>query len=222
MSESRIFNIKKAKFYLPNYPVDCISQCIVAGNDYWDKKALVMIDKYLSDDAVVLDIGANIGSHTVYWALERNAKKVYSFEPFAQTFDILSINIALNHLENIVVLSNKGLSNEVCNAKVKSFWDRNIGGTSFMKDNDGGYNFVPLDSIEIPEKIDLIKIDVEGHEMETLQGAKSTIIKNKPVIVIETFDKKEQVANFLTSCGYELVDTIREGEDYIFKYKEVI
>lgn len=221
MTESKIFNIKNARFYLPNYPTDSISQCMVAPKDYWDRKALTMIDKYLPEDAVILDIGANIGSHTVYWALEKNAKKVYSFEPFAQTFDVLTINIALNGLEDRVVLSNYGLSNEKCKAKVKSFFEKNVGGTSFAKSADGNYMFVPLDSIEFAEKIDLIKIDVEGHEIETLEGARNTIAKNQPVIVIETFNKKAEVTNFLSNFGYELVDTIREGEDYIFKKKEI-
>ena len=222
MQEDKIFNIRNAKFYLPNYPEDCISQCIVGGKNYWDRVALELIDKYLSDNSVILDIGANVGSHTLYWAIERKAKKVYSFEPFTQTFEILKTNINLNNLNDTVTISNKGLSNESCHAKVKSFWQKNIGGTSFIKDAEGDYEFVSLDSLKIPEKIDLIKIDVEGHEMDVLEGAIQTIFNNKPIIVIETFDKKELVMNFLGSLGYVLVDTIREGEDYIFKYKKLV
>ena len=221
MGESKIFDIKNAKFYLPNFPEDSISQCIVCIKDYWDRSALEKINKYLPDNAVILDIGANIGSHTIYWALERNAQKIYSFEPYEQTFDILTINIALNNLKDIVILSNKGLSNELCKTNVKSFWKNNVGGTSFIKNNEGSYEFVPLDSVDIPEKIDLIKIDVEGHELEVLEGARNTLYNNKPVLVIETFNKKEEVTNILSSLGYNLIDTIREGEDYIFKYNEI-
>ena len=87
-----------------------------------------------------------------------------------------------------------------------------------MKDSSGTYAFRPLDSMKIKEKIDLIKIDVEGHEIETLEGAKNTIKENKPVIVIESFDKKQEVDNFLFALGYQHVDTIRKGEDYIYQY----
>lgn len=220
MEEEKIFQIKNAKFYLPNYPTDCISSCIVGGKDYWDRGALTMIDKYLPSNAIILDVGANVGSHTIYWALERKAKKVYSFEPFAPTFDILSNNIILNKLTDVVTIFNKGLSNEACKAKVKMFRACNVGGTAFTKSNDGDADFIPLDSIQFSEKIDLIKIDVEGHEIETLEGARETIYKHKPVIVIESFNKKDEVDNFLIPMGYELVDTIRKGEDYIYKYNE--
>ena len=70
------------------------------------------------------------------------------------------------------------------------------------------------------EKIDLIKIHEQRHEIETLEGARETIYKQKPVIVIESFNKKDEVDNFLIPMGYELVDTIRKGEDYIYKYNE--
>ena len=179
-----------------------------------------LIDKYLPSNAIILDVGANVGSHTIYWALERKAKKVYSFEPFAPTFDVLSNNIILNKLTDVVTIFNKGLSNEACKAKVKMFRACNVGGTAFTKSDDGDADFIPLDSIQFSEKIDLIKIDVEGHEIETLEGARETIYKHKPVIVIESFNKKEEVDNFLIPMGYELVDTIRKGEDYIYKYNE--
>ena len=222
MQEDKIFDIKNTKFYLPNYPTDCISQCIVGGKDYWDKSALNIIDKYLEDNSTILDIGANVGSHSLYWAIERNAKKVYSFEPYTPTYEILDTNIKLNNLEKTIFPSNKGLSNELCNANVKSFMESNIGGTTFEKNADGEFEFVSLDSLNIAEKIDLIKIDVEGHEMEVLEGAIKTIFNNKPIIVIETFNKKEQVVQFLNSLGFALVETIREGEDYIFRYKQLV
>ena len=221
IKECKIFDIKKAKFYLPHYKTDSISNTMVKSEDYWDNwsgGALAIIDKYLSENAVILDIGANVGSHTVYWALERSARKIYSFEPLLDTFNILKTNIKLNNLSDRVDIYNIGLSDEVCNGTIESYNSYNIGGTSFRKTENGESKFCPLDSIEIPEKIDLIKIDVEGAEVRVLDGAKNTIIKNKPVIVIETFNHKEEVDNFMQSISYEFADIIRPGEDYIYKY----
>ena len=70
---------------------------------------------------------------------------------------------------------------------------------------------------KIPEKIDLMKIDVEGAEVEVLIGAMNTIRENKPVIVIESFNRKTEIDDIFMSLGYKQVDTIRQGEDYIYK-----
>ena len=221
ITQDKVFDIKKAKFYLPHYPTDCISSIMVNSKDYWDNwagGALGIINKYLPDNAVILDIGANIGSHTVYWAFERNAKKIYAFEPLPDTFNILKTNIELNSLQNRVEIYNIGLSNESCSCSIDKYNESNIGGTSFKKSDRGNFIFKPLDNFGFDEKINLIKIDVEGAEVNVLNGGKKTIVKNKPVIVIETFTHKKEVDEFMASISYKQVDTIREGEDYIYRY----
>ena len=195
---------------------------ILGTKNYWDIYAHNIIDKYLKDNATILDIGANIGSHTLYWANERNAKMVHAFEPLPYSFEILKKHIELNNLEKKVKIYPYGLSDEVVRTKIAQFHEINIGGTSFKKQEDGDYEFKPLDSLELKEKIDLIKIDVEGAEMEVLRGGIETIKKNKPIIVIESFDKKDQVDAFLFALGYEHIDTIREGEDYIYRHKDSV
>ena len=215
---NNIIQIKNSRFYLPNYPQDCIQTCMVQCLDYWDREALEMINKYLPDDAVILDVGANIGNHSVYWGIERNAKKIYAFEPLKGTYEILLKNIELNELQDIVIPYNIGLSDEEIQASVQTFMPTNIGGTAFKKNPKGNFKFRPLDALDIPEKIDLIKIDVEGHEIEMLMGGVKTLNKNKPVVVIETFTHKKEVDTIFDELGYKQVGTIREGEDYIYKY----
>lgn len=216
--ENNTTQIRNSRFYLPNYPLDIIQKCIVQSNDYWDIEALRLIDKYLKDEAVILDIGANIGNHTIYWGVERHAKKIYSFEPLKGSYGILLKNIELNDLQNKVVPYNFGLSDEETSASVKTFLSSNIGGTSFQKDGKGQFKFRTLDSLEFSEKIDLIKIDVEWHEFEVLMGAVKTINKHKPVIAIESFNRKAEIDTIFKELGYEQVETIREGEDYIYKW----
>ena len=87
-----------------------------------------------------------------------------------------------------------------------------------MKNSNGVFSFVPLDSIGIKEKIDLIKIDVEGAEIDVLMGALKTLKKNKPLVVIESFTNKAVIDTIFTELGYKQIDTIRQGEDYVYKY----
>ena len=216
MQEDKIFKFKDTYFYLPQVEEDCIQGCIKCFQEYWDMPAHRIIDKYLKDNSVILDIGANIGSHTLYWAIERKAKKVYSFEPFDMIYEILEANVKLNSLQDVVTTYSFGLSDEECRAKKGFVYNKNLGSTKFLKQENGEATLKALDSLEIPEKIDLIKIDVEGHEVEVLKGALKTLEKNKPILVIESFDKKAELEEVIFPLGYVQVDTIREGEDYVY------
>ena len=75
---------------------------------YWDMRAHNLINKYLGDNATIIDIGANIGSHSIYWALTRSAKKVYAFEPLNETYEILKTNI--DRLRFAVILLSPSIS----------------------------------------------------------------------------------------------------------------
>ena len=209
----------KTLIFLPQASEDCIQQSIKNTLNYWDLTALRIINKYLKDESVILDIGANIGSHTLYWAKERKAKKIYSFEPFDMIYQILKTNVEINSLQNIVTTFNFGLSDEECKATKGHVFNRNLGSTKFLKKADGDVLLKTLDSLEIPEQIDLIKIDVEGAEVEVLKGALKIIEKNKPILVIESFTRKAELEDVIFPLGYVQVDTIRQGEDYVYMYK---
>ncbi len=155
---------------------------------------------------MILDIGANIGNHSVYWAVKTDARRIYSFEPVKDFFKILKKNVEINKLNNKIKIFNIGLSNKKINGSV-SFYDRkNIGGTHVKQDPNGNLLLDKLDNIKIEESaIDFVKIDVEGHELEVLQGARETLLKYKPIVFVESFpDKKQKVHEYLTNLGYHL------------------
>lgn len=213
-----ITQIRNARFWLPNYPRDIIQKIMVNTSNYWDTSALKIMDIFIQENATIIDIGANIGSHSIYWAIERNAAKIYSFEPLPSTFEILKKNIELNHLEEKIIAYNFGLSDKKSKAMIQSYDHNNIGSTSFKKDKNGLFQLRTLDSLKIKDKIDLIKIDVEGAEVEVLNGAIKTITKSRPVIVVESFHRKDEVDKILNSLGYFQTVTIRQGEDYVYQY----
>ena len=139
----------------------------------------------------VLDIGANIGNHSVY--LARRFKHVISFEPGAVPSYLLQANLLLNQITNVDVYK-IGLSDqEICASLAPSEAD-NIGSNTVNTDPDAsGGEAIELrcgdrllEGCADLEPIALVKIDVEGHETKALQGLERTLRKDRPIILFET------------------------------------
>ena len=215
----KIINIGQAKLYVPNYPVDFIQSMIVDRGEFFESDILQELQPYIKKNAVILDIGANIGNHSVYWAIKSEAKRIYSFEPLEDIFKILKKNTEINGLTEKVKLFNIGLSNEKTNGSISFYNPADIGRTSLKQNINGNLLLNKLDNIKIKENaIDFIKIDVEGHELQVLQGARETLMKYKPIIFIESFpDKKPKVHEYLTNLGYRLEKSFRDN-NYLYVF----
>ena len=215
---NKIINIGPAKFYVPNYPIDLIQSEIVDDGTFYEIDVLEKLQPYIKKNAVILDIGANIGNHSVYWAVKSNTKRVYSFEPVQDTFKILKKNVEINDLNNKIKIFNIGLSNRKINGSVSFYDRRNIGGTPVKQNPNGNLSLDKLDNIKIKENaVDFVKIDVEGHELEVLQGARETLIKYKPTVFIEAFpDSRPKVHEYLTNLGYRLEKSFVNNYLYVF------
>ena len=142
-----VFRVKNTLFYVPNFPIDEIQRTVVNNQDFYEIKTLKILDKYIKDNAVILDIGSNIGNHTLYWSIERNAKKIFAFEPVKETFGTLETNIALNQLLDKVVLYNAAVGSQTSKAKIKEFDSKNIGATSLVLDENGSISVLKIDDL---------------------------------------------------------------------------
>ena len=212
------------KFFVPYYPLDFIQSYIVDRNCFFEEDILQELDNYIPAEAVILDCGANIGNHTVYWLKKspKNIERVHCFEPIKNTFDILSKNVELNNLQNCAVLHNIGLNDKASSADIANYDRENIGGAS-LKEGNGEITLKKLDEVELKEnKIDFIKIDVEGMEYPLLNGAVNTLEKYKPLIFLESFPKNySKVHDFMTKHNYELVKEFPDN-NYLYQNKDRI
>lgn len=182
-------------------------------------------------DAIALDIGANIGNHSLFFSNYFN--KVYSFEPNPITYDVLLINCKYNTPKKNIIPYNFGLSES--ERELPFIIDRsNIGGSKIQtshevanEDEKTTVQVKKVDDIEFPQKkpISLIKIDVEGHEFKALKGAEKIIKSNKPLILFEQgkdeiFGGSSKVIDYLASFNYNFY-TIQKrfyfGESFISK-----
>lgn len=79
----------------------------------------------------------------------------------------------------------------------------------------GGVKIISLDELNLP-KVDFVKIDVEGFELEVLKGMKKVIADSSPTLYIEIFEKNISAANrLLENYGYSLV--MSSGNNYLFE-----
>jgi FkbM family methyltransferase len=159
----------------------------------YEKGLLNVLDILVKPGDVIVDAGANIGLISIFCAYKVGEKGlVLSFEPHPETFPILEKNVALNHLSNIKAI-NKALGSENGNAKIYSNLQVNRGAASlveFLEDSPAfDIKVETLDGVVMQnsiKKINLLKIDVEGFEMEVLKGARGILEKEDgPILVVE-------------------------------------
>ena len=211
----------RVAFYLPYYKKDHIQKIIHTTENYYEKNVLDDVLVLFRDgiigktikDTVVLDIGANIGNHTLYFLSECNAAKVYCFEPVQDTFSILKKNILINHFDKRTVLYNCGVGAESGKAVIKSYNRQNIGSTEIALNANGGISIVAIDDLHIQEPIGFIKIDTEGFEKNIIEGMRATIQKNLPYMFIEIRPENyNYIYTLLTDYGYTFIELSKNDE----------
>ena len=147
------------------------------------------------DSELFLDIGANMGFYSLALAKENPNLLVQSFEPQPSVFKTLNANIQLNGLQDRVSASNIGLGCEERNLIMYVPKFTGTGGGSFINlhDEEGEAEqlLVPVKILDriVAGKVDLIKIDVEGFELNVLKGAQKIIKNNHPTIMAELLRK---------------------------------
>lgn len=208
------FKSINSKFFLPLYQSDLIQKEILINENYYEIKLLDEYCKKKWNGSVaqkvrgkcVLDIGSNIGNHGLYLLNECGAGKIYAYEPIKCTYDILKKNFEINGLQDKSVLLNVGVGEKSGSfAKILAFYEGNLGGTSIEMNDNGDIPVISIDEQNIEEEIAFIKIDTEGFEKNVIAGARDTIKRNRPFIMIEisTESNMNYIDSFLVELGYE-------------------
>lgn len=164
----------------------------------------------------VLDVGANVGSHTINFA--KRAGWVYAFEPHPVTFNNLCANLLLHEASNVTPL----------NMALGSYnGETLIGEYDIREEHYSMGSFVGYGSLKTPmrtidslvySQLSFIKIDTEGHEFEVLKGANVTLQRESPIVFVEVHrtDLIEPITGYMSERGYNA----REYISYIMRTKE--
>ena len=156
-------------------------------NQFYELKLLEKV-KSLQLSGTYLDIGANLGNHTVYFSNFTNADKIISFEPNPIIFEHLEKN-SNNNCKNSKIY-NFGLSDKEATLKMNDVNPANCGSTKIEENGNTEIIVKTIDQLKL-DNVSLMKIDVEGFEKMVILGGLETIKKHKPVIFTELATKKE-------------------------------
>ncbi|MBN1502056.1 FkbM family methyltransferase [Candidatus Woesearchaeota archaeon] len=194
---------------------------------------VIVLDEYLMknipENKVIIDAGANIGLMSLILAKRKKAKKIYAFEPSSKNFSLLKKNIKENGCDNVLahreaLYTKKG--------KMKLYL-RGSGNNSLILKEDGMYSRKHYKKYELVEtttldiccdkedSIYLLKIDVEGPEVEILEGADRILRKTENIIVEKSarHTKEADLVKILKKHGFKIKQETRVNNLY-FGHKQ--
>jgi FkbM family methyltransferase len=192
---------------------------LIKGGGY-EKGTTRVLTKLAKEGMNIVDIGANVGYYTLLAAKRVGSHgKVYAFEPEPRNFELLMENIRLNSYENVIA-TQRAVSNESGTASL-FLSPRCSGAHSLVSTRDPGNETIAVGTVTLDEfferegwpAIQVIKMDIEGWEMEALDGMHKLIIRNSPLtIVVEFYPwgmlgrgmKPLALADTLTRLGFSL------------------
>ena len=179
------------------------------------------------EDPIILDIGANIGTYTSWVAKWFKNGKVYAFEPQREVFQMLCANMAINNIFNVYAYE-LGISDEEKYVEVNTIDYEKVGSfAAFSLNHDPGrytstdkkqrFKVTTVDKfVEEHQlhKVDFIKIDAEGLDLEVLYGAHNTINKFKPDLYVEFLNLGPSGDEDTSEQGYEKLNNILKEMGY--------
>ena len=181
----------------------------------WSPGETALLGRFCRPGHYVVDVGAYIGSHTLAVArLVGNRGRVFAFEPQRIVAQVLAANVALNSLTNVHTYQ-LGLGAEDGTLWLRDIdysQDGNFGGMSLAaaacpeSDPRPKYRvgMVRLDDFYDQHRLDLIKVDVQGMEVDVLRGAAGLVRRHKPIIYTENDEaqKSPELIRLIRSYGY--------------------
>jgi FkbM family methyltransferase len=172
---------------------------------FFEHEELAFLAERLPRGLRVVDVGANTGNHTVFFAGAMQAESVVPVEPLARAGAAIRAAVAKNGLTNVDLSAlGKAVGSEAGRLRPVPSLTAGLGATHFAPDPQGEVPLTTLDCL-IRSPVDFLKIDVEGMEMETLAGAAGLIAANRPVLYVEVLDTLiGEFMSWLDKHGYRV------------------
>ncbi len=165
------------------------------------------IERFVQPNFVLIDVGAQIGYLTLVMATSANrSARVISFEPQSSNVERFQENMRLNNVTNVELIT-AAVSSASGTIRLYLSTDNNAGTHSTISsDPNVGADFEEVPATTLDETVDamglsavdLVKVDVEGAELEVIEGAINTIASLKPTFIIELSEAIQQSRGYST------------------------
>lgn len=184
---------------------------------------LALRRRHHGDGVVALDCGANIGVHTIEWASTMTGwGSVLAIEAQERIYYALAGNIAINNCFNAIAL-HAAVSSEIGSMRIPNpnYLTASSFGSLELRQRDGNefigqaIDYSPENTVEVRTmaidgfnlpRLDFIKIDIEGMELEAFEGARQTIERCHPIILVESIKSNaDQLRGWLEQRGYHVM-----------------
>jgi FkbM family methyltransferase len=225
--------------------VDFLAHLLKATLRQHHRELIPVFAPHIPDEAVVIDVGAHAGQFSKLFAKMAPRGRVYAFEPSAYARSILTRSLAFNRLNHVKVVP-MGLSDApgelILHTPIKARGGLGFGIAHFGDDGEDSRDtvdqIVPLTTLDAfaqqegLSRLDFLKADVEGWEVNVLKGGLATLAKHRPALFLEISDaslaragaKPTDIWDILRPLGYRAlrapdfvaVDGYAGVEDYLF------
>lgn len=181
---------------------------------FYEREELAIIARYFVEGGVFVDIGTNVGNHTIFIEKFCNPRQIINFEINPDAIAIFAINRCLNELKTCEIgFLGIALAHHEGRVSLVQPEPNNLGCTGILPDSDGALRSLPGDELLAMRPVDLIKIDVEGTEMAVLEGLRQTIDRWRPGLFIEVDDANSAIfAAWCEKHAYHRADAFQRYE----------
>lgn len=181
---------------------------------FYEQEELTQLQKIMPENGIFVDIGANVGNHSLFFAKYCGAKKVYPFEPNPPAFNTLIQNVLVNQLEDTIDLRFIGVGVSDANGGGFAMEERRSNlGAAKMLEGQGDLAVYRGDELLADIQPDFVKIDVEGMEIKVLSGLSGVLNRCKPMIFIEVDEENETAfADWVAQNDYAIAYSFRRYE----------
>lgn len=227
LKRRKFYYLNKYDFFMFLDPFSHLGK-ILTDDELYEKDTCYMINKYIKKDSIFFDIGANEGFFSVVASKKIITGKIYCFEPQKNLLKIIEKNLLKNNFKNFFLLD-FGIGESEYFTNLNAFQDINTGASSILKKHflNTKKTKIKIKSLDhfvseerLYDQIDLVKIDIEGYEIQAIKGMEN-LLKEKKINTL-LIDYHMHIVNnkvrlehekLILSFGYKKIKT--NDQNYI-------